>query len=169
MSRASLFKYLKYDKLTDKYCNEENSSDNCISCPVKEECHYLTAMDSPLLLEVKWFIESIPGKISWALATFYAKHKKTHYECSICGMIEAPYFGDNKYLRSSITHGYGWWKTKSSYGRSRWICHHCMEHSSTMTWDELQEFVQRCNKRTLENIKIKDPEYYRKWFDEEEV
>jgi len=126
-------------------------------------------MDPPLLLEAKWFVESIPDKISWAIATFYARHKKTHYKCNICGMIEAPYFGDNKYLRSSITHGYGWWKAKSCYRHPRWVCHHCMEHSSTMTWDELQEFVQRCNKRTLENIKIKDPEYYRKWFDEEEV
>ena len=166
MSRASLFKYLKYDKLTEKYCNP---SSDCTCCSVREECDYITHLDAPLLLEIKWFLESIPDKISWAIANYYARHKKTHYMCSICGMLEAPYFGDNKYLRTSITHGYGWWKEKSHLRHTRRVCHHCKEHHKSMTWDELQKFVKRSNKRVLDNIKTKDPEYYKKWFHEEEV
>ena len=125
--------------------------------------------DAPLLLEVVWFITNIKDTISWKVANSIAAHKKTHYVCSICGLIEAPYFGDNKYLRTSITHGYGWWKAKSSYGRTRWICHHCMEHSDCMERSELHDFVSRSNKRMMDTIKNKDPEYYKKWVNEEEV
>lgn len=167
MARASLFKYLSYDKLTDKHCNEENSSGNCAACPVREECAYIVDHDAPLFMEIKWFLESIPCTIRLMIANFFATHKKTHYTCSICGLIEAPYFGDNKYLRSSITHGYGWWKAKSSYRRARWVCHHCMEHSDCMERNELQDFVVRSNKRMMDTIKNKDPNYYRKWFGEE--
>ena len=47
MSRAKLFKYLKYDRITDKYCNDENSSGNCAACPVKTECNYNLNHDVP--------------------------------------------------------------------------------------------------------------------------
>lgn len=161
MSRAKLFKYLKYDKLTNKYCNEENASGNCVCCPVKIECDYNVNHDVPWLIEVYWFLKWLPYRISNAFSNYYVKHKKTHYECSICGQIEAPYFQDKVFLRESITGGYGWWKAKN--GRStRWVCHSCMEHGFSVPIDG--EFVVRENEKMLAQIKEKDPEYYEKWF-----
>ena len=73
MSRAKLFKYLKYDRLTDKYCNEENSSGNCVGCPVKVECDYNVNHDVPWLIEAYWFLKWLPHSISNAFSNYYVK------------------------------------------------------------------------------------------------
>lgn len=97
----------------------------------------------------------------------YYRNKKTHYQCWICGKIEAPYFKEGE-LCAPITDGYGWHKID----KNRWICHHCDAHgfsdSSTIvpreqrepTWDEWQEYVRTSNEKVLSLIKEKDPEYY---------
>ena len=180
MSRANLFKYLKYEKITDKYCNEENSSGNCAACPVKNECNYNLNHDVPWLVEAYWFLKWMPYNIGNEIAKYCVKHKKTHYTCAVCGMIEAPYFYDEV---GSITHDYGWWKAKSGHGITLYACHHCMEHGYAPssengkpydyehprehTWDEWQEIVANSNAKSLAIIKEKDPEYYKKWFGDE--
>ena len=167
MARASLFKYLSYDKLTDKYCNDENASGNCIGCPVKKECRYIMEHDKPYLMAIKDFILHAPYIISEKIANYYASHKKTHYKCNICGLIETPYFYDD--YRESITYGYGWWKAISDHHQIRWVCHHCMEHNTDDTCNEWKEHVRRHNTTVIDNIKNKDPDYHKKWFHEEEV
>lgn len=172
MSRAKLFKYLKYDRLTDKYCNEENSSGDCAACPVKTECDYYVNHDAPWLLEAYWFLKSAPSRIAESVSNFMAKHKKTHYCCSVCGTLEAPYFHNHEALRTSITYEYGWWKAKSSWRQTRWVCHDCMEHkryalNADYTWEVDQKYIEQHNKNIKGLIQEKDPEYYEKWFGDE--
>lgn len=180
MSRANLFKYLKYDKLTDKYCN-----DDCENCPVKEECKYISDHSYPWLLVIRDRILWLPYDICNIIANCMAKYKKTHYVCSVCGRIEAPYFENDEYYRASIIYEYGWWKAKSDTKTSLWICHHCMEHGFSpssynglpldyehpreFTWDEWQDMIKTRNEKVMNNIKTKDPEYYMRHFHEEEV
>lgn len=173
-----MFKYLKYDRLTNKYCNDENSSGNCAGCPVKTECDYYVNHEPPLLISAYWYLMSIPLRVTHAFDYYMAHHKKTHYECAVCGDIEAPYFQDQDFLRGPITSGYGWWKAKGSGKRTCWVCHQCMEHGYSssgsdehwrrITWDEHQECVTKDNEKILAKIKEKDPEYYEKWFGDKE-
>lgn len=89
--------------------------------------------------------------------------KKIHYECCVCGMLEAPYFDDDiKY--ASMRWDYGWHKLD---GGKRWICHRCADHgyypcsvgeSTFEEWHEKIVVPQRARVREL--IKTKDPDYY---------
>ena len=100
----------------------------------------------------------------------HSRAKKTHYQCWICGKIEAPYFKEGE-LCAPITDGYRWHKID----KNRWICHHCDAHgfsdSNTTVpreqrepiWDEWQEYVRTSNKKVLSLIKEKDPEYYEEY------
>lgn len=93
------------------------------------------------------------------------RKKKTHYECCVCGMLEAPYFYDgSKY--TSMVYDYGWRKLKNDY---RWICHHCHCHGFAplckyeCTFEEWQEQIVKPQRQTVkELIKTKDPKYYYK-------
>lgn len=111
-----------------------------------------------------WFENSVIEPLS----RYYYRHKKAHYRCAVCGLIEAPYFTEEKY--TSITKDFGWHKFKDN---NRWACHHCAdhgfisardEHNSGYTWDEWQEFVKEDNSKVISIIKEKDPEYYEYWF-----
>lgn len=99
------------------------------------------------------------------------EHKKTHYECCVCGNLLAPYFTDKPY--QSVKYDYGWHKLD---GCNRWICHHCADHSFATeeeknaipedawrdyTWDEWQRFVVIPNRKQVKaDIKEKDIDYY---------
>ena len=96
------------------------------------------------------------------LSRHYDKHKKTHYECCVCGLIHAPYFEEQHY--TSMRYDYGWHKID---GGKRWICHHCADHgyspcsigeSTFEEWHEKIVVPQRARVREL--IKTKDPDYY---------
>ena len=116
-----------------------------------------------------WFYNSIVGPV----ARRHDRKKKTHYECCVCGMLEAPYFYEGtKY--TSIRYDYGWHKLD---GGKRWICHHCADHGfspvsaharSFEDWYETFVVPQRVRVRGL--IKTKDPEYYNEcyFYDDEE-
>lgn len=172
--RMSLFKYFKYEKLTDDICNNK-----CQRCPVEMECEYFYTHRPPLIVDIWFKIKYLPYDISHYVANYFAKRKKTHYRCAVCGRIEAPYFYDEEELRKSITHEYGWWKARSAHNTLWHVCHHCMEHGYVTsadndimgyTWDEWQDFVAKNNQEVMDKIKAKDPEYYERWFgDEEEV
>lgn len=113
-----------------------------------------------------WFHNSIIEPFS----RWYFFNTKAHYECTVCGQIEAPYFTDEPY--ASLSHDYGWHRLKNS---KRWICHHCADHDFVLskdwdeyhgwTWDAWQEYVKINNAVILEAIKEKDPEYYHYWFE----
>ena len=118
-----------------------------------------------------WFV----NRIAYPIKNHYYRNKKTHYECCVCGNIEAPYFKDDPYCRGPITDDYGWHKLDNGK-YNRWICHRCADHwfedSDTTiprnkresTWDEWQEEVKEHNEKILSLIKAKDPEYYEYWF-----
>ena len=101
-----------------------------------------------------------------------AVHKKTHYECCVCGIIKSPYFEDCSY---TIDTDYGWHKLDNGK-YNRWVCHHCADHGFSdshtelspgkreYTWDEWQEIVKKHNRYMLKIIKKKDLEYYEYWF-----
>ena len=114
----------------------------------------------------------IHNNIVEPLARFKDSHKKAHYECCVCGMIEAPYFDDK--FKGSLRWDYGWHKLD---GGRRWICHHCADHGykphsvyedSFENWYE--NFVMPNRVRFRELIKKKDPEYYddHYFYDDEE-
>lgn len=116
-----------------------------------------------------WFHNSIVEPLSRR----HDKRKKTHYECCVCGMLEAPHFYSGmKY--TSMRYDYGWHKLD---GGKRWICHHCADHgyspcsvgeSTFEEWHEKIVVPQRVQVREL--IKTKDPEYYNEcyFYDDEE-
>lgn len=105
------------------------------------------------------------------ISRYYYSKKKSHYQCAICGRIQAPYFTGEKY--ASITKDMGWHKIDNGKWH-RWVCHHCADHGFersdekdfpwTFTWDEWQDFVEEDNNKLLTTIKEKDPEYYEYWF-----
>lgn len=116
----------------------------------------------------------IDADICYPIRCHMARKKKTHYQCKVCGLIEAPYFQE-EYGCGSITDDYGW----NRIGKKKhnlWICHHCCGHgfsdSNTKvprekrdpTWDEWQEFVKMNNEKILSLIQKKDPDYYEYWF-----
>lgn len=118
-----------------------------------------------------WF----ENRIVYPIKNHYYRNKKTHYQCCVCGKIEAPYFKDDPYYRGPITDDYGWYRLdKKKY--NCWICHHCSCHGFSdtntevprekrePTWDEWQEYVGTSNEKVLSLIKEKDPEYYEYWF-----
>lgn len=114
-----------------------------------------------------WFENSIVQPLS----RYYYSKKKSHYQCTVCGRIEAPYFTGEKY--ASLTKDMGWHKFNEGKW-SRWVCHHCADHgfisasescNGGYTWDEWQTFVSEDNSKVLATIKEKDPEYYNYWFD----
>ena len=103
------------------------------------------------------------------VSRWYFLNTKAHYQCTVCGRIEAPYFVEEPY--ASLPYDYGWHQLKNS---KRWICHHCADHGFSlstepqprgMTWDEWQGFVIEDNEIILDIIKAKDPEYYDYWFE----
>ena len=116
-----------------------------------------------------WFHNSIVEPLS----RYHDRHKKTHYECCVCGLMHAPYFEGQKY--SSIRYDYGWHKLDDGH---RWICHHCADHGFALnaekdipiengmrdyTWDEWQElFVDPNREYIAKLIEEKDPEYYKR-------
>ena len=114
------------------------------------------------------------------LSRYHDKHKKTHYECCVCGILEAPHFDGHPY--GSMRYDYGWHKFADS---KRWICHNCADHNFApssekdipiesgtrdYTWDEWQDYVIKYRTHIREMIKAKDPEYYNKcyFYDDEE-
>ena len=105
----------------------------------------------------------IHNKIIEPLSRRHDRKKKTHYECCVCGMLEAPYFYDEcKY--SSMKHDYGWHRLD---GGKRWICHHCADHGyfPYTVWgrsfeDWYKNYVLPQRTRVGELIKAKDMEYY---------
>ena len=106
------------------------------------------------------------------LARWNDSRKKTHYECCVCGMLEAPYFDDLYQL--SMKWDYGWHKLD---GGKRWICHHCADHGYAphSVWensfeDWYKNTVMPSRVRIRELIKTKDPEYYDNhyFYDDEE-
>ena len=104
----------------------------------------------------------IKFRLSYSIKTFFTKRKKTHYQCWICGKIEAPYFKEGE-LCAPITDGYRWHRID----KNRWICHHCDAHgfsdSDTTipreqrepTWDEWQKYVKESNQKVLARLKKK--------------
>lgn len=160
----SLLEYLKYRKLIDKYCNDENEKDNCVNCPCKKECDDYYDMKQPMLVRFYYNLRWLPYDIAEMVSSYRAKHKKTHYMCNICGLIEAPFFQENDVLRTSISYAYGWYKAKR-FGHTIWVCHHCSSHIHDYPFDEWMQFVKEDNKNTLEMIKEKDLEYYNKHFE----
>lgn len=111
------------------------------------------------------------NEVIYPISRYYYSKKKSHYQCAICGHIEAPYFTGEKY--ASITKDMGWHKIDNGKWH-RWVCHHCADHGFersdekdfpwTFTWDEWQDFVEEDNNKLLTTIKEKDPEYYEYWF-----
>lgn len=127
----------------------------------------LTFSNNPIMRFECWFENSIVEPLS----RYYYSKKKSHYKCTICGLIEAPYFTEEKY--ASVTKDMGWHKFNEGKW-SRWVCHHCADHgfvsasescNGGYTWDEWQKFVKEDNAKVLATIKKKDPEYYNYWFD----
>ena len=115
-----------------------------------------------------WFYNSIVEPLSRRRDT----HKKTHYECCVCGMLESPYFYDE--FKGSMRYDYGWHKLDCG---KRWICHHCADHgyapcsNGESTFEEWQEKIVVPQRERVRNlIKAKDPEYYNKcyFYDDEE-
>ena len=133
----------------------------------------LTFSANPLDRFSCWFENSVVEPLS----RYYYSKKKAHYQCTVCGYIEAPYFTGEKY--ASMTKDFGWHKFNEGKW-SRWVCHHCAdhgfspssengkpidwEHPREYTWDEWQTFVDENNHKILAAIKEKDPEYYDYWF-----
>lgn len=126
-----------------------------------------TCSNSPIVKFEYWFENSIVQPLS----RYYYSKKKSHYQCTVCGRIEAPYFTGEKY--ASLTKDMGWHKFNEGKW-SRWVCHHCADHgfvsasesrNGGYTWDEWQIFVSEDNSKVLATIKEKDPEYYNYWFD----
>lgn len=126
----------------------------------------ITFSNNPIDKLSCWFENEVIEPIS----RYYYSKKKSHYQCAICGRIEAPYFTGEKY--ASITKDMGWHKLDNGKWH-RWVCHHCADHGFersdeefpwTFTWDEWQEFVKEDNNKILTTIKEKDPEYYEYWF-----
>lgn len=127
----------------------------------------ITFSNNPIDKLLYWFENEVIDPIS----RYYYSKKKSHYQCAICGRIEAPYFTGEKY--ASITKDMGWHKLDNGKWH-RWVCHHCADHGFerpnekdlpwTFTWDEWQDFVEEDNNKLLTTIKEKDPEYYEYWF-----
>lgn len=123
--------------------------------------------------ELYWNLScDIHNNIVEPLSRWHDSHKKTHYECCVCGRLEAPYFDDK--FKGSMRWDYGWHKLN---GGKRWVCHKCADHgyapyvcgeSSFEDWYENFVVPQRVRVRAL--IKSKDPEYYNNCFfyDDEE-
>ena len=106
------------------------------------------------------------------LSRWHDSHKKTHYECCVCGRLEAPYFDDE--FKGSMRWDYGWHKLD---GGKRWICHRCADHGYSPYVFYEDSFEDWYNNRVIPNrvqvrelIKSKDPEYYDNcyFYDDEE-
>ena len=105
----------------------------------------------------------IHNNIIEPLSRRHDRKKKTHYECCVCGMIEAPYFYDDcKY--SSMRWDYGWHKLD---GGKRWICHHCADHGfaprssfESTFYEWYKDVVEPSRQEVKALIKEKDPKYY---------
>lgn len=110
---------------------------------------------------MSWFYD----RIIFPIKEEYYMNKKAHYRCTICGLIEAPFFNKDDYTHS-ITDAYGWHRFEDG----RWVCHHCADHSAqnSTQWEWWHDWVQKHNEILLSQIKEKDPDYYEEWFDEEE-
>lgn len=126
----------------------------------------ITFSNNPIDKLSCWFENEVIEPIS----RYYYSKKKSHYQCAICGCIEAPYFTGEKY--ASITKDMGWHKLDNGKWH-RWVCHHCADHGFErsdeefpliFTWDKWQDFVKEDNNKLLTTIKEKDPEYYEYWF-----
>lgn len=161
----NLLRYLKYRKLIDKYCNDENGKYDCENCPVKKECDNYYDMEELTLVKLYYCLHHLPYDITEKISNYWTKHKKTHYRCDICGIIEAPFFRDQDVLKASISYAYGWYKAKY-FGHTIWVCYHCSAHIHDYPFDEWLQFVEDKNKNTLEMIKKKDLEYYNEHFKE---
>lgn len=63
-----------------------------------------TCSNNPIMKFECWFENSIVQPLS----RYYYSKKKSHYQCTVCGRIEAPYFTGEKY--ASLTKDMGWHK-----------------------------------------------------------
>ena len=135
----------------------------------------ITFSKNPFVKFSVWF----QNNIAYMIKNYYYKHKKTHYQCCVCGMIIAPYFETSKEKQYNVlTDDYGWHKLDNGK-YNRWICHHCADHGFSpsnaegephevpreYTWDEWKNIIENNNKKILNIIKEKDPEYYHYWFE----
>lgn len=98
------------------------------------------------------------------LSQYYFRHKKDYYVCTVCGLIEAPYFLTVD-KHTSLTYDYGWHRLTHS---KRWICHHCADHGfadegeenpTTYSWSEWKQKVELSNKEIKEIIRRKDKNF----------
>lgn len=138
----------------------------------------ITFSRNPLVRFSVWF----DNNITHVIKDYYYKNKKDHYQCCVCGKIIAPYFESSEEERYNVlTDDYGWHKLDNGK-YNRWICHHCADHGFSpsdaegepyevpreYTWDEWQDIIAPENKKVMDAIKEKDPEYYDYWFGEYE-
>lgn len=137
----------------------------------------ITFSKNPFIKFRVWFYNNI----IYSFKNYYYKHKKTHYQCCVCGEIVAPYFEDSKEEQYSVlTDDYGWHKLDNGK-YNRWICHHCADHGYAWSgdtnelsdreykWEEWEEIVKENNERILNKIKEKDLDYYNYWFNYEDL
>ena len=136
----------------------------------------ITFSKNPFIKFRVWFYNNI----IYSFKNYYYKHKKTHYQCCVCGEIIAPYFKDPEEEQYSVlTDDYGWHKLDNGK-YNRWICHHCADHGFAWSddpaefpnreykWEEWEEIVKESNERILNKIKEKDLDYYNYWFNYED-
>ena len=112
----------------------------------------LTFSNNPFDKLSCWFENEVLDPIS---RHYYSK-KKAHYTCAICGLIESPYFTEDKY--ASMTRDFGWHKLDNGFVSIS------EDHSCGLTWDEWKKLIKGSNEKLLDIIKEKDPEYYDYWF-----
>lgn len=108
------------------------------------------------------------NKVVEPLSVWTAKRIKRIYKCEVCGRLFAPKYDDRPFSLIVC----GWNKIHAPFSRhkyDRYICHHCCSHGFRCnddppgyqyTWDEWQDEVEKNNKKLLNTIKERDPEYY---------
>ena len=137
----------------------------------------ITFSKNPFIKFRVWFYNNI----IYSFKNYYYKHKKTHYQCCVCGEIVAPYFEESEEEQYNVlTDDYGWHRLDNGK-YNRWICHHCADHGYAWSndtselpdreykWEEWEEIVKKNNERILNKIKEKDLDYYNYWFNYEDL
>lgn len=113
-------------------------------------------------------------KITVPLSRKWFSKKKEVYECTVCGLMAAPYFDDGT-SPLSMTYDYGWYKCHSGDFSDRWLCHRCADHeyihtaktdgvplgAREYTFDEWLDEVKDINDAISQRIKTKDPTFYK--------
>ena len=132
----------------------------------------ITFSRNPFVKFKVWFYNNIV----YAVKNYYYKHKKSHYQCCVCGTIIAPYF--DPYMDNCVpTDDFGWHKLDNGE-YNRWICHHCADHGFAWSddpaefpnreykWEEWEKIAKKNKETVMDFIKEKDFEYYHYWFED---